>query len=138
MNVIVDTCVWSLAFRRKKQVNDEVIYQLQELIKESRVQMLGPIRQEILSGIPAIEQFNKLREYLAAFADHCLSNKDYEMAAELYNLCRKKGIQGSNTDFLICSIAMNYKMAIFTTDKDFTFFAKLFPIKLFNMKSSLN
>ena len=138
MKVLVDTCIWSLALRRKNPVHTKVIDQLRELIADARVEMLGPIRQEILSGIAVKEHFTKLRQYLLAFDDHPLSTKDYEMAAELYNLCRAKGIQGSNTDFLICSAAINHEMLIFTSDKDFASFSKVLPIKLFNLESRLN
>jgi len=130
MKVLVDTCIWSLALRRKTPRENTIILQLRELIDESRVQMLGPIRQEILSGIPATEHFDSVRKYLAAFKDQPLVENDYEVAAELYNVCRKKGIQGSNTDFLICAAAINYKMAIFTSDNDFALYAKSMPIKL--------
>jgi predicted nucleic acid-binding protein len=43
---------------------------------------------------------------------------------------RSKGIQGSNTDFLICAAAVRRDMAIFTIDKDFLRFAKCLPIVL--------
>lgn len=52
MNVIVDTCIWSEALRKtSKNKNQEIIYDLTELIREDRVIMLGLIRQEILSGV---------------------------------------------------------------------------------------
>lgn len=46
MKVLVDTCVWSLALRRRKQktTDEPHVLELQELIKELRVQMIGPIR----------------------------------------------------------------------------------------------
>ncbi len=44
---------------------------------------------------------------------------DYELAAEFFNTCRSNGVQGSNTDFLICAAAANRNYSIFTTDKDF-------------------
>lgn len=134
MKVLVDTCIWSLALRRKSSVahNVQVISQLRELINEFRVEMIGPIRQEILSGITDTDQFNKLKKYLTAFNDLPLNANDFEMAAELFNRCRKKGVQGSNTDFLICSVAINNDLGIFTTDKDFSLFAKILPIKLIN------
>ena len=133
MKVLVDTCVWSLSLRRKSDNKvKSVVAQLQELILESRVEIIGPIRQEILSGISDKENFNKLRQYLAAFNDHIISREDYESAAEMYTLSRKKGIQGSNTDFLICAVAVNHKMSIFTTDNDFHHFAKILPIILFS------
>jgi hypothetical protein len=41
-----------------------------------------------------------------------------------------KGVQGSNTDFLICSVAVRNKFSIFTTDKDFELLSKHLPILL--------
>lgn len=45
-------------------------------------------------------------------------------------MARKKGIQGSNTDFLICAISSRHEMPILTTDKDFTNFQSVFPVLL--------
>lgn len=134
MKVLVDTCIWSLALRRKLSDHNNImiVNQLRDLIEQFRVQMIGPIRQEILSGISETEQFNKLRKYLTDFDDLPLNAHDFEKAAEFFNRCRKKGIQGSNTDFLICSVAINNDLRIFTTDKDFSLFAKILPIKLLN------
>jgi len=39
-------------------------------------------------------------------------------------------VQGSNTDFLICAVAVRNQLAIYTTDKDFSIFAKHLPIIL--------
>ena len=61
-----------------------------------------------------------------------LEKQDYELAAEYFNTARKKGIQGSNTDFLICAISTRHNMPILTTDKDFSNFQKVFPVKLHN------
>ncbi len=52
-------------------------------------------------------------------------------AARFFNLCRQQGIQGSNTDFLICAVAVHNRLAIFTTDKDFISFADHLPIPLY-------
>ena len=41
-----------------------------------------------------------------------------------------QGIQGSNTDFLICAVAVRHARAIFTTDKDFAGYARALPIRL--------
>lgn len=130
MKVIVDTCIWSLALRRNSPKSSQLIDELKELISEVRVQFIGPIRQELLSGIKSKQQFRNLRDHLSAFPDLQLESEDFELAAEYYNLARAKGIQGSNTDFLICSLAHRYKMPIFTTDKDFEQYISVFPIKL--------
>jgi hypothetical protein len=130
MRVLVDTSVWSLALRRNAPADGPELAELIELIREVRVQMLGPVRQELLCGIRSQAQFRKLRDHLLAFPDLELSPRDYETAAEFFNLCRGKGIQGSITDFLICAIAARNKIPIFTTDGDFTLFQPHLPIVL--------
>ena len=41
----------------------------QEYLENSRIQLIGPIRQEILSGISEISTYKNLREHLIAFDD---------------------------------------------------------------------
>ncbi len=130
MKILVDTSVWSLALRRKTVPNNRFVYELNELIKERRVQMIGPIRQEILSGIREEAQFQALKQHLRAFLDLELVPEDYERAAEMFNINRRQGIQGSNTDFLICAISERYEMPLLTTDEDFKLFQKYITLKL--------
>ena len=130
MRVLIDTSVWSLALRRNQPADSPVVTELIELIREVRGQMIGPVRQEILSGIKTQVQFQKLRNHLRAFSDLEVTTRDYESAADFFNLCRGKGIQGSNTDFLICAIAARHKIPIFTIDEDFTLFQSQLPITL--------
>jgi predicted nucleic acid-binding protein len=122
MKVLVDTCIWSLALRRKTVVEDPYARELAALVKEFRVQMIGPIRQEILSGVTSKKTYELLKTNLAAFPDLLLKTEVFEQAAWIYNQNRKKGIQGSNTDFLLCAVSFLYEMPIFTTDKDFLLF----------------
>jgi len=133
MNVLIDTSIWSLVLRKSKPKNqsDEIQKLVADLIQEYRVSMIGPIRQEILSGIANQQQFIKLRNILRSFEDLPLSYLDYERAAEMFTICRKRGIQGSHTDFVICASAERYKLSIFTLDGDFQHYAKLLPVHLF-------
>ena len=132
MKVLVDTSVWSLALRRKN-VNDscEIVRELSQLISDSMVVMVGPVRQEVLSGISREEVFADLKTKLEPFDDLIITTYDYERAAEFNNICRRNGVQGSHTDFLICAIACNHDLLIYTTDDDFTQYAKLLPIHLY-------
>lgn len=130
MKIIVDTCVWSLALRRGKKSSNGTVSELKNLIMDFRVQMIGPIRQEILSGIKDDSQFQHLKDHLKGFTDLQLVEDDYILAAQYYNLCRAKGVQGSNTDFLICAVASNHNLGIFTTDQDFQHFSDHLPINL--------
>jgi len=128
--VIADTCVWSLALRRDRPESCREARELANLIRDSRVQMLGPIRQEILSGVRNTRQFDRLRKRLTAFADLRLATEDYVTAARFFDLCWRKGLQGANTDFLICAAAVNHGLSIYTVDGDFTLFAAHLPIVL--------
>lgn len=128
--VLVDTSVWSLALRRRDDTENPVVAELQDLISDGNVQMIGPIRQELLSGVRLESQYRRLRDHLRAFPDLTLSTKEYERAAECFNLCRSNGIQGSNTDFLICAVGEHHQLPIFTTDQDFVRFSNVLPIRL--------
>ncbi|MBW4591292.1 PIN domain-containing protein [Aetokthonos hydrillicola Thurmond2011] len=131
MRVVVDTSVWSLALRRNTPSEAiPVVNLLRNLITDDQVALLGAVRQEVLSGIRYVEQFTRLRDYLRAFPDVELTPQDYETAAEFYNTCRTKGIQGANTDFLICAVAHRRGYSILTTDKDFEGFQGYIPIVL--------
>lgn len=132
MNVLVDTPIWSHALRRRRPgaPGSSVASELASLIQNGRVVMLGPVRQEVLSGIKDRAHFERLRDQLRAFPDVEIATADYEEAASHFNRCRQRGIQGSNTDFLICAIATRKDFSIFTTDGDFVHFSTVLPIKL--------
>ena len=133
MSVLVDTSVWSLALRRQRSESapDGMVLELRDLIGEGRARIIGPIRQELLSGLRDRSQYERLRAQLRAFPDLPLHTGDFERAAEIFNLCRQKGVQGSNTDFLLCAVAERYEIAILTLDGDFANFAQHVPIKLY-------
>jgi len=135
MTVLVDTPVWSLALRRKStdlNSREKVLTSgLAELIREGRAQIMGVIRQELLSGIREEERFHKLRNYLRAFDEPDIEVLDYEEAARIHNLCRSRGIAGSATDFLICAVAQRRGWHILTTDRDFEKYGRVIELKFY-------
>ena len=135
MKVIVDTSVWSLALQRSKGIENEYVVELEELIKEVRAQLIGPVRQELLNGIRSEKQYKVLKKHLRAFKDLPIETVDYELAAEYYNTARENGIQGSNTDFLVCAISTRHRMPIFTTDNNFINFQSVIPIELHKIRT---
>lgn len=136
MRVLVDTSVWSLALRRGDASQNEEVEELRHLIAAHFVEIIGPIRQELLSGVRDQTQFCRLEADLSAFPDLPVLTEDYVTAAAYFNLCRSRGIQGSNTDFLACAIAVRNDLAIFTTDEDFRRFAGCLPIVLYGTSPS--
>ncbi|MGA7375856.1 MAG: PIN domain-containing protein [Candidatus Sulfotelmatobacter sp.] len=137
MLVLIDTPIWSLALRRaltELNPHEQVLTSaLKELIRDGRAQLLGPVRQELLSGIRQEKTFTELRDYLRAFDEPNLSADDYEEAAHIHNQCRSRGIAGSAIDFLICAAAIRREWQIFTTDLDFTHYAKACPLQLYDV-----
>jgi len=59
MKVIVDTSAWFLALRYDTLDFPAPIQELRHIIHVHRVQMIGPIRQKILSDISSKSQFKK-------------------------------------------------------------------------------
>jgi hypothetical protein len=129
-HVLVDTSVWSLVLRRSPRRSDEFATELKTLIEARRAFLIGPIRQELLSGVREPSQFTRLQNDLRAFPDLAIRSEDYEEAAAFFNRCRAQGVQGSNTDFLLCAVATRRSMEILTADRDFTSFEQVLPIRL--------
>ena len=55
MKVLVDTSVWSLSLRRSSTKRSEqervIVAELGALVEDGRAAIIGPVRQELLSGI---------------------------------------------------------------------------------------
>lgn len=122
MKVLADACAWSLMLRRRNRnvlnTEERTIHDsLTEAIRDGQVAIIGPIRQEVLSGIKDPAQFAKLRAALGAFHDEPLTTLHYEEAARLFNLCRSRGVECGAIDILICTIAAQMRWSILTNDQ---------------------
>jgi len=100
---------------------------------DHRVLLIGPVRQEVLSGYSDLARFEVLKSKLSAFDNVQIVDYDYIQAALFSNICRKQGVQGSHIDFLICAVASRLNVEIFTSDRDFDFYRQHLPIKLFSV-----
>lgn len=134
--VLVDTSIWSLSLRRVNTdlstPEQKIIQWLQQLVREGRVQLLGPVRQEILSGIGDESQFRRIRDHLRGFVDFTLGAEDYEDAAAASNKCRRSGIASTGVDMLICAVSLRQEWPIFTADRDFSRYERVLSIRLFS------
>jgi predicted nucleic acid-binding protein len=134
VKVLVDTTIWSLALRRRpgslSPFERTLVDEWRGFIRRAQVAIIGPIRQEVLSGVRTKAQFDLLRMQLAAFANTAIEEQDYEVAAEFFNTCRATGIAGTPIDMLICAVSHRTTSPIFTTDTDFTRYAEHVPLRL--------
>ena len=122
MKVLVDTSVWSLFLRRRTRttLNPEELKLgglLREATQDGRVAIIGPVRQEILSGIRDKSQFSRTEHILDPFPDEDLTKDDFVEAARFFNLCRDRGVECGVVDILICSVAARRRFAVLTNDQ---------------------
>ncbi len=137
MTVLVDTPIWSFAYRRaRRTAREELAFEAWRLlVRRQEAMLIGPVRQEVLSGFANTTRFELLRATLRAFLDLPIEIEDYEHAADLGNRCRRQGVQGSATDFLICAVSLRCDAPVFTTDRDFKRYAKSTGVRLHHPRS---
>jgi predicted nucleic acid-binding protein len=137
MIIIPDTPIWSKALRWRakgaehQDENEKIRQELSRMIKGNIASIIGPVRQEVLSGISNKKQFAVIKNRLCIIKNTRVINADYITAAEFSNECRRHGIQGSTTDFLICAVAFRNKWQIWTEDGDFTLYKQYIPVSLY-------
>ena len=131
MGVIVDTSVWSLALQRRNPVDNPETEALIELIGKGTAIMIGPVRQEILSGVRYTVQFDRLKSALSAFPDEPVKSNDFVEAARICNKCLDAGIVIGNTTCLIGAIAIAREMEILTIDQEFQKLTSVMKVPLY-------
>jgi predicted nucleic acid-binding protein len=137
VNLLVDTSVWSLFLRRKKENNhNPYVMQLRyHLESEDCIHLTGPILQELLDGIKEKKQFELLREYVEPFPLIQLQREDFIEAARLRNHCRSRGIQAGPVDFLISASCLLRNYPLLTADQDFHHIAAHSELTLISVNS---
>ncbi len=131
MGVIVETSVWSLALQRRNPVDNPETEALIELIGKGTAIMIGPVRQEILSGVRYTVQFDRLKSALSAFPDERVKSNDFVEAARICNKCLDSGIVIGNTTCLIGAIAIAREMEILTIDQEFQKLTSIVKVPLY-------
>jgi predicted nucleic acid-binding protein len=134
VNVLVDTCVWSLALRRRAENRSAretaQVESLNAAIERGSVKVIGIVRQELLTGIKTRQQIENLKEFMDAFPDVEIASEDYIEAAKLGNACYAKGVAPSVVDMLLCAVANRQGWEIFTTDPDFERYSRILDLRL--------
>lgn len=139
--ILVDTSILSLALRRKQRdLSDEerrVVFALDELFRAGDAVLIGPIRQELLSGVGE-ERYDKLKTRISVLVDLPLNTDIHELAAAYFNTLRGAGIAAGDIDLMICAAAFTYGVKIFTADPDFPAYALHLPIRLYSWRGKGN
>jgi predicted nucleic acid-binding protein len=137
--IFVDTCVWSVAFRRRQESADiPIINQLKILIeKEESLIVPGIVFQELLSGLKEEAQFNRMYQLITGFTILLANESQHKLVAQIANNCRRNGVVTSTSDCLIAAMAISYNAQLLTTDKDFSYMANYCDLKLYPIEVKL-
>jgi predicted nucleic acid-binding protein len=136
--IVVDTSVWSIAFRRRARPGGEpkVVSLLRRMIQDDQpLAVTGIVFQELLTGVRDVSQGKKLHRILDGFP-LLLATKDHHVeAAKISTACRKGGVAAATVDCLIAAQCISSHSPLLTTDEDFKRIArhaalKLYPIPL--------
>ena len=129
--LLVDTSVWSLAYRRDAPPNIPQVTVLRAaLVGGELVAIAGMVLLELLRGfIPPVAQERILSD-LAPLELIEPTRDDYIEAARLANTCRQAGVQLGSVDALLAQLAIGNDLELLTTDRDFENAAKLVPLRI--------
>jgi predicted nucleic acid-binding protein len=120
MSLLVDTSVWSLAFRRDAGPTMPAVEALRSALSGGdQVFTTGLVLQELLQGFAAPKARHQLIEKLAALALLQPDREDHIEAAEVRNVCRRNGVQIGTIDALLIQLCLRYDLVLLSTDHDF-------------------
>jgi predicted nucleic acid-binding protein len=125
MTLLVDTSVWSLAFRRDDNVDVPQVRALRDaLAGGDSIVTTGLILQELLQGFAGPRARKAIIDRFSALPLLTPDRFDYISAAELRNLCRRAGVQLETIDALLAQLCIRHHLTLLTTDNDFVLAAK--------------
>ena len=133
MTLLVDTSVWSLAFRRDINSDAPAVDVLRTaLAGGDSIVTTGLILQELLQGFTGPRDRKQIVERFAALPLLIPDRRDYIDAAEFRNLCRRSGVQIGTIDALLAQLCIRHDLTLLTTDGDFTLAAKHSALRIWN------
>ncbi len=131
MTLLVDTSVWSLAFRRDKASAAPEVHALRHALEGNEaIVTTGLILQELLQGFAGPRARNDFISRFAALPLLTPDRRDYMEAAELRNRCRRAGVQVGTIDALLAQLCIRHKLTLLTTDNDFVRAALHCPLRV--------
>ena len=131
MTLLVDTSVWSLAFRRDSPDSSAEVSALRHALEGGDIVVTtGLILQELLQGFSRPRASKDIVDRFSALPFISPDRQDHIDAAELRNKCRRSGVQASTIDALLAQLCVRHGLTLLTTDKDFAHIALHCPLVL--------
>jgi len=131
MTLLVDTSVWSLAFRRDAEPSSPTVGTLRAAIAGGEaIVTTGLILQELLQGFAGPRARKDIIERFSALPLLVPDRHDYIDAADIRNRCRRSGVQIGTIDALLTQLCIRHKLTLLTTDGDFVMAAQHCPLRV--------
>jgi predicted nucleic acid-binding protein len=136
MTLLVDTSVWSLAFRRDREADVPHVKALHAALAGGEsIVTTGLILQELLQGFAGPRTRKDIIERFAALPLLAPDRQDYIDAADLRNRCRRGGVQIGTIDALLVQLCIRHQLTLLTTDNDFVLAAARCDLRVWNQAS---
>ena len=133
MTLLVDTSVWSLAFRREQAPDIPPVGALWRALEGDEIVVTtGLVLQELLQGFAGPRARTDIVERFATLPFVGPDRQDHIEAAALRNACRRAGIQLGTIDALLAQLCIRHKLTLLTTDNDFVHAAVHCPLKVWS------
>ena len=137
MTLLVDTSVWSLAFRRDVEVEQPEVQALKDALAGADIVVTtGLVLQELLQGFAGAKASEQIVERFSALALIQPDREDYVAAAALRNTCRRSGVQIGTVDALIAQLCIRHDLVLLSADQDFVHAAKHCRLKVWSAKAA--
>ena len=136
MTLLVDTSVWSLAFRRDRPADEPHVGALQAGLRGGEsIVTTGLILQELLQGFVGSRAGSDIIERFSALPLLIPNRQDHIDAAALRNRCRRSGVQLGTVDALLAQLCIRHGLTILTADNDFVLAARHCKLKVWEPAS---
>lgn len=120
MTLLVDTSVWSLAFRRDSSRSSPEVAALRAALEGGdSVVTTGLVLQELLQGFSGPRDRDQIIDRFGALPLLSPERQDHVDAAELRNRCRRAGVQVGTIDAILAQLCIRHDLTLLTTDNDF-------------------
>ncbi|MEE2900347.1 MAG: PIN domain-containing protein [Gemmatimonadota bacterium] len=131
MRLLVDTSVWSLAFRANAPSTLPKIRRLAQALRDGEsVFTTGLILQELLQGFPDTQAREQVLERMAVLPHVVPDRADYVAAAELRASLSSEGVRLGTIDALLAQLCLRHHLTLLTTDLAFNRVADLTPLSV--------
>lgn len=131
MSLLVDTSVWSLAFRRDTVASIRAVEVLRSALEGAdQVFTTGLVLQELLQGFSGPRARDQLMERFAALAFLQPDRQDHIEAAEIRNSCRRNGVQIGTIDAVLIQLCVRHELILLSADHDFRSASKHIKFRL--------